>query len=184
MVLFDWLFGGHTDSDPSQSHLDELLSKVSRIRAVVMPTTAPYAVFPIPGRVRPFPGGGVPPKGVPDLVEVLIDTVDPVVIAVFRKTLRIVERSSSFGRCSCLGCPTVELYSGDQLLSTIGIQHGQALCWDRWQYAAKLADDQAVNGWLITHGVQPALVDVLNHTAMMRFVPESGPTGKCRYLRG
>jgi hypothetical protein len=192
MALFEWLFGRHSDSDPAQAHLsdpaqahlDELLPRVSRIRAVVVPTTFPYAIFPIPGRVRPFPGGGIPPKGVPDLVEILIDTVDPEAIAAFRKTLGIVERSSSFGCCSCLGCPTVELYSGDKLVARIGIQHGQAICWDRWKYAAELSDDQAFNGWLMTHGVQPALVDVLNHTAMLRFGPGSGPSGKCRYLRG
>jgi hypothetical protein len=116
--------------------------------------------------------------------EVLLDTAEPEALRAFRQALHIVERSEPFGRCSCLGCPTLELYSEDQLLASIGVQHGQAIRWDRWKRAAELSDDQALNHWLITHGVKPGLVDVLVHTAMMPFAPGIGPSGKCRYRRG
>jgi tetratricopeptide (TPR) repeat protein len=95
--------------------------------------------------------------------ETILDTTDVEALAAFRKTLQIVEDPQTFSHCACLGGPTLELYAGQELLATIGLQHGHAIRWNQWKHDARLRDGQALYDWLTRFGVEPAFLDLLLH---------------------
>jgi tetratricopeptide (TPR) repeat protein len=138
---FDYLYGESSAPDPAQHELDELLPRVTRVRAVAG------------GMFRGEAMGS----------EAVLDTADAEALAAFRKALKIVEDPNTFSHCSCLGGPTLQLYSGQHLLATIGLQHGHAIRWKKWRHDAQLCNGQALSDWLTRHGVEPAMLDVLLH---------------------
>jgi tetratricopeptide (TPR) repeat protein len=139
--MFDYMYGESSAPDPAQRHLDELLPNVTRVRAVAS------------GMYRGRATG----------CEIVLDTSDPVAIAAFRNILRIVEDPSTFSHCACLGGPTLELFSGQDLIATIGLQHGHSIRWAKWKHDARLRHGQALNDWLTKHGIDLELLDVLLH---------------------
>jgi Tfp pilus assembly protein PilF len=93
--------------------------------------------------------------------EVLVDTKDPEALDAFRRTLQIVEDPQTFSHCRCLGGPTLELYSDQELVATIGLHHGHTIRWKQWKHDAKLRHGQSLNDWLIKNGIEPAFLDIL-----------------------
>jgi hypothetical protein len=138
---FDYRFGESNDPDPAQRYLDELLPKVTRARVVAN------------GMYRGRATGS----------EVVLETSDPGALAALRDTLRIVEDASTFTLCACLGGPTLELFSGQDLVATIGVQHGHSIRWAAWKHDARLRDGQALIDWLTRYGVDAEFLDVLLH---------------------
>jgi tetratricopeptide (TPR) repeat protein len=138
---FDYLYGDSSAPDPAQRDLIAVLPKVTRIRALA--------------------SGLYPGKAMSS--EAILETTDAEALGAFRKTLQIVEDPQTFSHCACLGGPTLELYAGQELLATIGLQHGHAIRWKQWKHDAKLRDGQALNDWLTRYGVEPAFLDVLLH---------------------
>jgi tetratricopeptide (TPR) repeat protein len=136
---FDYMYGETSAPDPTQQDLDQLLPKVTRVRVLAS------GMF----------------RGQAMSSEALLDTSDAQALAEFRITLRIVEDPRTFSHCSCLGGPTLELFSGEAVIATIGLQHGQAIRWKQWKHDAKLRNGQALNDWLTRYGVAPAFLDVL-----------------------
>jgi hypothetical protein len=102
---FDYRYGETSAPDPTQRDLDKLLPRVTRVRALA---------------------GGMF-RGQAMSTEVILDTAKVEALTAFRKTLRIVEDPRTFSHCRCLGGPTLELFSGQELIATIGLQHGQVV---------------------------------------------------------
>ena len=138
---FDYLYGESSAPDPARRDLDELLPRVTRVRALASGLYRGNAMSS----------------------EAILDTTDAKALEGFRKTLDIVEDPRTFSHCSCLGGPTLELYSGPELLATIGLQHGQAIRWRRWKHDARLCNGDALNEWLTRYGIEPTLLDLLLH---------------------
>jgi tetratricopeptide (TPR) repeat protein len=138
---FDYMYGETSAPDPAQRDLDQLLPKITRVRALASGMFRGQAISS----------------------ESILDTSDAPALTAFCKTLRIVEDPRTFSHCSCLGGPTLELFSGKELLATIGLQHGQSIRWKHWKHDAKLCNGQALNDWLTRHGIEPAFLDVLLH---------------------
>jgi tetratricopeptide (TPR) repeat protein len=138
---FDYLYGESKAPDPAQRDLDELLPNVTRVRAIA---------------------GGMY-HGRTMALEVILETADPEALSAFRKALQIVDDPRTFSHCACLGGPTLELYRGQELLATVGLQHGHSVRWKKWKHDARLANGQALNDWLTRYGVEQALLDLLLH---------------------
>lgn len=139
--MYDYMYGNKTGPDPSQRDLDEMLPKVDRVRAIA------GGIFR--GRAMGF--------------EIVLETSDVEALAALRRALRIVEDPRTFSHCGCLGGPVLELYSDQDLVAAIGLQHGRAIRWARWKHDAALCDGQALNDWLIRHGVESEFLDALLH---------------------
>jgi hypothetical protein len=130
---FDYMYGELNLRNPAQRDLDEMLSRVVRIRVLA--------------------GGML--YGKPMETRVLIDTDDAEAVTSLRTCMRIVEEPSSFGHCMCLGCPTVELYSSEGLIGTIGIHHGRSIRWRKWKHDAVLQNGERLISWLTDRKVSP-----------------------------
>jgi Tfp pilus assembly protein PilF len=134
---YDYMYGHSDAPNPLQKDLDDLLPRVSRIRAIA---------------------GGMF-RGRAMLSEVVIDTSDAAAVAAFKTTLRISEDPATFTHCGCLGGPTVELFSGADLIATIGLQHGRAIRWAHWKHDAQLRDGKPLNDWLLQHGMDSEFLE-------------------------
>src|SRR5262249_24590442 len=119
--------------------LDELLAKVTRVRAVASGTFRGRALGS----------------------EIILETSDVAALAAFRKALRIIENPAAFTHCHCLGGPTLELVAGEQLLAAIGLHHGRFIRWAAWKHDAQLRNGRELTDWLTAHGVEGALLRVL-----------------------
>src|SRR5262249_13376188 len=135
--MFDYLYEESRAPDPAQRHLDELLPRVDRVRALASSMFRGRALG----------------------TEVTLDTTDPKPLAAFRQALRIVEDPLTFTHCGCLGGPTLELYADQELVATIGLQHGHSIRRVEWKHDARLRDGQALTDWLTRQGIEPALLD-------------------------
>jgi tetratricopeptide (TPR) repeat protein len=138
---FDYVYGESQAPDPAQRDLEEVLPRVTRVRAIAS------------GMFRGQAMGS----------EVILETTDAEALAAFRKTLKIDEDPRTFSHCACLGGPTLELCRDQELLATIGLQHGNAIRWKKWKHDARLRNGQALNDWLTRYGIEPALLDALLH---------------------
>jgi tetratricopeptide (TPR) repeat protein len=138
--MFDYLYEDCQAPDPSQNRLDEMLQKVTRVRALA--------------------GGVFHGRALGS--EVLLDTTDPKALAQFRQTLKILESPHTFDHCGCLGGPALELYADEELVATIGLHHGHAIRWAEWKHDAHLWDGRGLNDWLIQNGIEATLLDVLS----------------------
>jgi len=138
---FDYQFGESTLPDPAQRDLEELLPKVTRVRAL---------------------SGGIS-RGEALESYVLVDTSEADAIADFRRCFVISEDPGTFGHCSCLGGPTLELFAGSERVATIGLQHGRAIRWKQWKHDALLRDGQLLTAWLTDNGSNTKLLEVLYH---------------------
>jgi tetratricopeptide (TPR) repeat protein len=131
---FDYTYGDADGPDPAQRDLDALLPRITRVCVLE------GAMFR--GRAMGGP--------------VLIDSRDARVIRELASCLQIVEDPQTFGHCSCLGGPTIELYAGPGHVATIGLQHGRAIRWKQWYHDAQLQTGEKLTGWLQDQGVEPA----------------------------
>jgi tetratricopeptide (TPR) repeat protein len=138
--MFDYLYEESQAPDPSQRRLDEMLQKVTRVRALAC------------GMFRGRALGS----------EVILDTTDPKALARLRQTLKILESPHTFDHCGCLGGPTLEFFANQELVATIGLHHGHAIRWAEWKHDAHLWDGRGLNDWLIQNGIDAALLDILN----------------------
>jgi tetratricopeptide (TPR) repeat protein len=136
---YDYQYGESQAPDPAQRDLDELLPSVTRIRALACGMLGGKAMG----------------------AEVVLETTDTEVLTALRGALTIVEDPKTFSHCACLGGPTLELYRDQELVATIGLQHGRAIRWKRWKHDAQLGDGQALNVWLTDHGIERAFLDTL-----------------------
>jgi hypothetical protein len=54
-------------------------------------------------------------------------------VSEFITPLRLYERQTYAAACECDGDPTIEIYKGDSLITSIAIKHGASLYWpDNW----------------------------------------------------
>jgi serine/threonine-protein kinase len=134
---FDYTYGDADGPDPAQRDLDALLPRVTRVCVLE------GAMFR--GRAMGGP--------------ILIDTRDADALRKLASCLQIVEDPQTFGHCSCLGGPTMELYAGPEHLATIGLQHGRAIRWKQWYHDAQLQDGGHLSRWLHEQGVEPARLE-------------------------
>ncbi|MHB0960868.1 MAG: tetratricopeptide repeat protein [Pirellulaceae bacterium] len=138
---FDYQFSESALPNPTQRDLDEVLPKVTRVRAL---------------------SGGIF-RGAALESPVLLDTSDTDALSDFRQCFGIIEDPSTFGHCSCLGGPTLELFAGRERIATIGLQHGRAIRWKQWKHDAALRNGQLLTTWLTDHGLYRKLLDLLYH---------------------
>jgi Tfp pilus assembly protein PilF len=138
--------------DPRQGDLDGLLPTVSRVRV--------------------FSGGLDRGRVVGS--EVLAETADPAALAELRAALRLVPNPPQFGRCACLGGPTLELWAGDAVAALLGLQHGNAVRWRAWRNDGPLDDGARLTRWLTDRGVDPGLIDRIYHN---QYQPPELPPG-------
>src|SRR5262245_10713502 len=138
---YDYMYGESNAPDPVQRDLDELLPRVTRVRGIAS------GMF----------------RGRALAAEVVMETNDPTALANFRETLQIVEDRSTFTHCGCLGGPTLELFAGEELVATIGLQHGHSIRWAKWKHDARLCKGAALNNWLTLYGIDTEFLDVLFH---------------------
>src|SRR5262245_59483151 len=99
---YEYMYGESSAPDPAQRDLDELLATVTRVRAIA---------------------GGMY-RGRAMGLDVVLDTSAPEALDALRRSFQIVEDPATFNHCACLGGPTLELFAGDELAATIGLQHG------------------------------------------------------------
>ncbi len=133
---FDYMYGESKLPDPAQRDLDEMLARVVRIRVLA--------------------GGMMYGKAME--TDVMVDTSDATAVRSLEACLKVVEEPSSFGHCMCLGCPTIELYSSEGLIGTIGVHHGRAVRWAGWKHDAALQNGEGLVSWLTDRGVSPELM--------------------------
>ncbi len=138
---YEYMYVENNAPDPTQRDLDQLLPKVTRVRAIASGMLLGKAMSS----------------------EVVLDTSDALALADFRNTLRIVEDPQTFSHCCCLGGPTLELFSDEEHIATIGLQHGQAIRWNHWKHDARLCNGQPLTDWLTQYGVEPEFLDELLH---------------------
>lgn len=124
--------------DPAQRDLDSLLPRVTRVRV--------RAGGMLRGDALAWP--------------VLVDTSEVEAIAALPACLAIREDPKQFVHCSCLGSPTLELFSGEDLVATLSIHHGHGIRWARWRHDAPLGSG-AINEWLVCNGIDRALLAIL-----------------------
>lgn len=117
--------------NPSQSSLDALFTKVTRLRCI---------------------NGGMV-RGKPLGTEVLLDVSDTQTIASLHACLTIVEDETTFGHCMCLGDQTLQLYAGETVTATIGVHHGSSIRWEAWKHDALLQNGRQLLTWLADRGV-------------------------------
>lgn len=139
--MFEYLYEESSAPDPSQRQFDAMLNKATRIRVIASAMFRGRALGP----------------------EIILDTSDAKALARLRRVLKIFESPDTFTHCACLGGPTLELYTGEQLLATIGVHHGHSVRWAEWKHDARLTDERGLKNWLIENGVEPAFLDVLFH---------------------
>jgi tetratricopeptide (TPR) repeat protein len=139
--MFEYLYGDSDAPDPSQRDLDQMLATITRVRVV---------------------SSGVS-RGKAMGTEVVIDRADAGALAALRKSLRIVEDPRTFSHCGCLGGPTLELFAGEQLAATIGLQHGHAIRWSNWKHDARLREGKLLSAWLTDNGLDLDLLELLFH---------------------
>lgn len=87
---------------------------------------------------------------------VLAETTDPADLRSLLAAIEIDPDSSGFA-CMCCGDPTIELYSGEQLLLSLGYHHGRSLRWvDGWEGDGQLTEASATKlaVWMSSHGVE------------------------------
>lgn len=72
--------------------------------------------------------------------------------------LRIDEKNTGF-YCMCLGTYAIELYSGNQLQSTIGFHHGASIRYNKWNGDAELANSDGLLNFLAERGLTKPLND-------------------------
>lgn len=137
--MFDYMYGESAAPDPAQRDLDELLPNVTRVRAIAS------------GMFRGRATGS----------EVVLETTDRKTLADLRQILRIVGDPATFTHCGCLGGPTLELFAGEELVATIGLQHGHSIRWARWKHDARLGNGAALNNWLTRGGIDDEFLGVL-----------------------
>jgi tetratricopeptide (TPR) repeat protein len=136
---FEYTYGDADGPDPAQRDLDALLPKVTRVCVLEGAM--------LQGRAMGGP--------------VLLDTRDARAIQDLAGCLRIVEDPRTFGHCSCLGGPTMELYAGLEHLATIGVQHGRAIRWKQWYHDAQLEAGDQLTRWLHDQGVDPTRLEAI-----------------------
>jgi len=136
---FDYQHGQSDAPDPAQCDLDELLPRITRVRAIAS------------GMLRGRALG----------TEIIVDTTDRNALQALHRSLRIVEDPGTFDHCSCLGGPCLELFAGDELLATIGLHHGRAIRWAKWRHDASLRNGSSLRDWLTRNGVEPVLLQLL-----------------------
>jgi Tfp pilus assembly protein PilF len=136
---FDYQFGESSLPDPAQRDIDELVDNVTRVRARC---------------------GGIY-RGEAIESAVLLDTSDAGAIAEFRQCFGVVAHPRTFSHCACLGGPTLELFSNERKLATVGLQHGNAVRWNAWRHDARLAKGTLLTSWLTAHGVAANLLELL-----------------------
>jgi len=153
---YEYTYGESQAPDPAQRDLDELLTGITRVRAV--------AAGMLDGRSQEGP--------------ILLDVTAPEALAAFRRCWRIDEDPSTFSHCMCLGGPTLELFHGPELAATIGMQHGRAIRWKKWKHDAVLRNGKALNDWLVANGVPRQRLESIFHSPSMGFALESDPQRK------
>ncbi len=138
---FEYTYGDAHNPDPAQHDLDEVTAKVTRVCVLEGAM--------LRGRAMGGP--------------VLVDSRDAGAIRELAACLRIVEDPGTFAHCACLGGPTIELYAGPEHLATIGLQHGNAIRWNRWHHDARLQSGDCLTRWLHRRGVDPARLEEIYH---------------------
>jgi tetratricopeptide (TPR) repeat protein len=136
---FEYTYGDADGPDPAQRDLDGLLPKVTRVCVLE------GAMFQ--GRAMGGP--------------ILLDTDDARAIQDLADCLQIVEDPRTFGHCSCLGGPTIELYAGPEHVATIGLQHGRAIRWKQWYHDAQLQAGDRLTRWLHDQGIDPSRLEAI-----------------------
>jgi tetratricopeptide (TPR) repeat protein len=136
---FEYTYGDADGPDPAQQDLDALLPKVTRVCVLEGAM--------LQGRAMGGP--------------VLFETQDAGAIQELAGCLRISEDPGTFGHCSCLGGPTLELYAGPEHLATIGLQHGRAIRWKQWYHDGQLRDGHRLTRWLHDQGIGPARLEAI-----------------------
>jgi tetratricopeptide (TPR) repeat protein len=138
---FEYTYGDADGPDPAQRDLDALLPKVTRVCVLEGAM--------LQGRAMGGP--------------VLLETRDARAIQELAGSLQIVEDPNTFGHCSCLGGPTLELYAGPEHVATIGLQHGRAIRWQQWYHDAQLQNGDRLTRWLHDQGIDPARLEAIYH---------------------
>jgi tetratricopeptide (TPR) repeat protein len=134
--VYEYIYGDPVDPDPAQRDLDEVMAKATRICVLDS------------GLVHGRLTGG----------KVLLDLNDAEAIQDLAACLRIGDAPPTFSPCACPGGPTLELYSGGELLAALALQHGQAIRWSRWRHDAHLQAGDRLRQWLERHGIRAALL--------------------------
>jgi len=142
---------------PAQHDLDSLLPTVTRARVTA---------------------GGIY-EGASISSNALVDTSDNAAIERLRACL-VIDPGAPPSRCLCFGGPTLELFAGDELLATLGLQHGKAIRWSRWQDDATLVEGGKLNEWLGDHGVVLPMLELLFENGF----DGSGPAGLAPVIDG
>jgi tetratricopeptide (TPR) repeat protein len=140
---FEYTYGDADGPDPAQRDLDALLPKVTRVCVLEGAM--------LQGRAMGGP--------------VVFETRDARAIQELAGCLQIVEDPSTFGHCSCLGGPTLELYAGPEHVATIGLQHGRAIRWKQWYHDAQLQAGDRLTRWLHDQGVDPTRLEAIYQRA-------------------
>lgn len=92
--------------------------------------------------------------------EIRLTITRPEDIILFHQLLRIDESNTGF-YCMCLGTYAIELYGGNNLISTIGFHHGISVRYHKWNGDAALANSDELLSFLAAQGFTQPLADRL-----------------------
>ena len=140
-MLIDRMTKEHIESkksNPTQQSLNDMLSKIDRIRVVDAGMSGDKLVF-----VNDNNSGNA---------KVFFDTNSKEQIESFRSYFTIVEDPKTFGHCMCVGWPTFEFLSGTKLVARISLHHGRSIRWPEWKYDGVLSRNKDVLNWLAANG--------------------------------
>jgi hypothetical protein len=121
-----------TAPNPSQSSLDAVFARTTRVRVIDWEEVA---------------------TGTFKRTQVLAEFADAKSLTRLRECLQIVEDPSTFGHCMCIGEEAIELNGGSGTLATIGLHHGRLIRWHAWKHDAMLNDGPGLLTFLAERGV-------------------------------
>lgn len=121
-LCLDYQLGRRAGSTPKAAELDEIVAQTDRLRVL---------------------SGGVYGAGAIGC-EVLLDTLDPLLLAELRPALAVRDEPSSYVHSMGFGGPTLEFRSGSESLATIVLLDGTNVRWSRWRHDVPLRDPAAL----------------------------------------
>ncbi len=131
-MSFEYEHGRRVGHDPLPRELDRAIALADRVRLIAG------------GIYRDDPIG----------CEILLDSMDPLLLAELRAAFAPKDDPAGFLHCQGLDALTFEFTSGDKRLAVVAVYQGRFIRWPRWRHDVELNDAAALQGILGRLGIR------------------------------
>ena len=146
---YDYRLGRRKGRDPVPSELDRALAQSDRVRVIAG------------GLYHDEPIG----------CEILLDSMDPLLLAELRAALAVKSDPATFGHCQGMGTLAFEFSSGNHTLVNLALHQGDSIRWPIWRHDAELQEPALLHSILDRFGIRasedPAETALLKTVHMM-----------------